>query len=80
MQALDFILEREDLDRALGPVVLPANDEIAFLRVMPVHAEIAAFKLEFDADTLPYLWACLADCCNRREKMEWVGKLSGMGG
>src|SRR5271156_2132257 len=61
LQSLDFIFECEYLDRALRPVVLPADDEVASLGVMSVRAEIATLKLEFDADTFPYFGAGLAD-------------------
>jgi hypothetical protein len=47
--------EFEDFDvgRAVGPVVAPADDDVAAGERMAVVAEIAAFKFEFDVDALP---------------------------
>lgn len=47
--------EFEDFDvwRAVGPVVAPADDDVAAGERMAVVAEIAALKFEFDVDALP---------------------------
>jgi hypothetical protein len=47
--------ERSSSDRALGPVVLPAHDEIAAAGIMAVIAEVPATELELDPHTLPYV-------------------------
>ena len=47
--------EFEDLEvrRALGPIVAPANDEVAAGRRMAVVAKIPALKFKFDEHALP---------------------------
>jgi len=54
--------EFEDFDvgRAGGPVVAPADDDVAASGGVAVIAEIAAFKFEFDVDALPALGSDLA--------------------
>ena len=42
-----------DLGRVVGPVVAPADDDVAAGEGVAVVAEIAAFKFEFDVDALP---------------------------
>ena len=56
--------EFEDFDvgRAGGPVVAPADDDVAAGDGVAVIAEIAAFKFEFDVDALPALGSDLAFC------------------
>ena len=44
----------------VGPVVAPADDEVAAGGRVAVIAEIAAFKFKFDQDALPALGADLA--------------------
>lgn len=39
--------------RAVGPVVAPADDDVAAGKGVAVVAEITAFKFEFDVDALP---------------------------
>jgi hypothetical protein len=46
--------------RAAGPVVAPADDDVAAGEGVAVIAEVAAFEFEFDADTLPALRSDLA--------------------
>jgi hypothetical protein len=46
--------------RAAGPVVAPADDDVAAGEGVAVVAEIAAFKLEFEVDALPALRTDLA--------------------
>ena len=48
------------MGRAVGPVVAPADDDVAAGEGVAVVAEIAAFKFKFDADTLPALGSDLA--------------------
>ena len=47
--------EFEDFEvgRVVGPVVAPADDDVAAGEGMAVVAEIAAFELEFEVDALP---------------------------
>ncbi len=45
--------EFEDFDGAFGPVVLPADDEVAAGGVVAVPAEVGRAELELDADPLP---------------------------
>ena len=45
---------------AVGPVVAPADDDVAAGEGVPVVAEIAAFKLEFEVHALPALRTDLA--------------------
>ena len=54
--------EFEDFDagRAAGPVVTPADDDVATCERVTVVAEITAFKFEFDVDALPALRSDLA--------------------
>ena len=54
--------EFEDFDvgRAVGPVVAPADDDVAAGEGVSVVAEIAALKFEFDVDALPALRRDLA--------------------
>lgn len=42
--------EFEDFEGAIGPVVFPADDEVATGRVVAVCAEVGAFEFEFDAN------------------------------
>jgi len=51
-----------DLGRAGGPVMAPADDDVAAGERMAVIAEIAAFKFKFDVDALPALRSDLAFC------------------
>jgi hypothetical protein len=46
-------LEFEDFEGALGPVVLPADDQVAGGGVVAVRAEVAALVLELDAAAPP---------------------------
>jgi hypothetical protein len=46
--------------RAVGPVVAPADDDVAAGDGVAVIAEIAGFKFEFDVDALPALGSDLA--------------------
>jgi len=48
------------LGRAVGPVVVPADDDVAAGEGVAVVAEIAAFKFEFEVDALPALRGDLA--------------------
>jgi hypothetical protein len=48
------------LGRVVGPVVEPADDDVAAGEGMAVVAEIAAFEFEFDVDALPAIRADLA--------------------
>ncbi len=48
------------MGRGVGPVVVPADDDVAAGEGMAVVAEIAAFKFEFDVDALPAFGADLA--------------------
>src|SRR5580658_6210974 len=45
---------------AAGPVVAPANDDVAAGEGVAVAAEIAAFKFEFEVDALPAFGSDLA--------------------
>jgi len=45
---------------AVGPVVAPADDDVAAGEGVAVVAEIAAFELEFDVDALPAVRSDLA--------------------
>jgi hypothetical protein len=45
---------------AVGPVVAPADDDVAAGEGVAVVAEIAAFKFEFEVDALPALRTGLA--------------------
>src|ERR1700677_709353 len=46
--------------RAVGPIVMPADDDVAPFRIVAVIAEVAAFVLEFDGDGLPVTGAHVA--------------------
>jgi len=46
--------------RAVGPVVAPADDDVAAGEGVAVVAEIAAFKFKFEVDALPALRSDLA--------------------
>ena len=54
--------EFEDFEvgRAVGPVVAPADDDVAAGEGVPVVAEIAALEFKFDVDALPALRRDLA--------------------
>ena len=45
---------------AVGPIVAPANDQIATVYRMAVAVEIFALKFKFDQHTLPSAWNDLA--------------------
>ena len=49
------------MGRAVGPVVAPADDEVAAGGVVAVFAEILALEFKFDEDALPTIRANLAD-------------------
>ena len=53
-------LEDFDLGGALGPVVAPADDDVAAGERVAVVAEIAALEFKFDVDALPALRGDLA--------------------
>ena len=44
----------------VGPVVAPADDEVAAIKRVAVIAEVAALKFKFDLDALPAFGADLA--------------------
>ena len=44
-----------DLGRAVGPIVAPADDDVATVESVPVIAEIAALKFKLDVHALPSL-------------------------
>ncbi len=46
--------------RAVGPVVAPADDEVAATGWMAMVTEIAALEFKFDADALPAIGVDLA--------------------
>ena len=46
-------LEFQDFEWALFPIVDPAHDQIAAIRIMAVLEEVAASVLELDAHVLP---------------------------
>ena len=46
-------LKLQHFQRALGPVVLPANDQVALLGIMVMHDKITALKFKFDQYPLP---------------------------
>jgi hypothetical protein len=46
--------------RAIGPIVAPADDDVAAGGGVAVVAEIAAFKFKFEVDALPTLRSDLA--------------------
>lgn len=54
-EALEFVTQRNyfQIPWAVGPVVFPTDYDIAAFGIMPVVAEVAALKLEFDGDGLP---------------------------
>ena len=54
--------EFEDFDvgRVIGPVVAPADDDVAAGEGMAVVAEVAALELEFEVDALPAAGSDLA--------------------
>ena len=54
--------EFEDFEvgRCVGPVVAPADDDVAAGDGVAVVAEIAAFKFKFDVDALPTIGSDLA--------------------
>lgn len=54
--------EFEDFDvgRVVGPVVAPADDDVAAVERVAVIAEAAALKFKFEMDTLPATGADLA--------------------
>ena len=49
------LAQLQDLQRTFGPVVFPADDEVALFRVVTVTAEVAAFEFEFDSDELAFV-------------------------
>lgn len=49
-----------DLGRAVGPVVAPADDDVAAGERVAVRAEVAALKFKLDVNALPLLGADLA--------------------
>src|SRR5207244_1213627 len=48
-----YLAQLQHLDGALGPIVFPADDQVAQAGVVAVVAEVAALELEFNADALP---------------------------
>ena len=54
-KSFHFLAEFDDFEvfGVVGPVVVPADDNVATLRRVAVVAEFAAFVFEFDADALP---------------------------
>ena len=48
------------MGRAVGPVVAPADDDVAAGERVAVVAEIAALKFEFEVDALPAMRSDLA--------------------
>ena len=47
------VLQLHDLNRALRPVVLPADNQVAFCRVVKVPQKIAALKFKLNPHPLP---------------------------
>jgi hypothetical protein len=52
-EAHDLALEFHDPQRAIGPIIIPANDYITFVLIMAVLTEIRGSKLELDAGFCP---------------------------
>ena len=48
------------MGRVVGPIVAPADDDVAPSGKVPVVAEIAALEFKFDLDALPALRGDLA--------------------